>query len=219
MDSNKTGDPRRAVSHGRRLTICAAAGTISGGALSLTYLGAEFAVLAGWVATAGVFLGWVWSSVHQMSAGETADRATSEDDTRAESGLALVGASTMSLIGVGFGLHEASTRQGFERPALTVLCILTVVVSWTTVHTVFMLRYAHEYCIEGGGIDFGGEPPSFSDFAYFAFTIGMTYQVSDTPITSRTIRSTATRQALLSFLFGTTILAVTINVVASFVSR
>ena len=82
-----------------------------------------------------------------------------------------------------------------------------------------MLRYAHEYCLEGSGIDFGPDPPTFSDFAYFAFTIGMTYQVSDTPIASSLIRRTATRQALLSFLFGTTILAVTINVVASLVSR
>jgi uncharacterized membrane protein len=210
--------PVHELSHGRRLWTCIAIGLLAGGLFSLSDLGWEFAVLVGWTFTSGVFLVWVWSSVHHLDALETAKRATREDDSRAEAGLALLAASTVSLIGVAVGLHHAATLKGFERAALTTLCIVTIAFSWTAVHTVFMLRYAHEYCLLAHGIDFGVEPPTFADFAYFAFTIGMTYQVSDTPITSRTIRRTATRQALLSFLFGTTILAVTINVVAGLVT-
>lgn len=220
MATTTTGpDQDRTVSHGRRLSVCAALGVAVGVGSSLFDLEWEFALLVGWAATAIVFLGWVWWSVHGKTPAQTAAKATSEDDTRAEAGLALVAASTVSLIGVGVGLHAASSLEGRERLILTLLCILTIVLSWATVHTVFMLRYAHEYFSEAGGIDFGPEAPAFSDFAYFAFTIGMTYQVSDTPITSRTIRRTATHQALLSFVFGTTILAVTLNVVATFVSR
>ena len=212
-------DPNGRLSHGRRLWVCIAVGLVIGGLFSLSDLGWEFAILVGWSTTSALFIGWVWRSVHDLDANETAKRATREDDSRAEAGLALLAASTVSLIGVAVGLHHASALGGVERAALTILCVLTVAISWTAVHTVFMLRYAHEYCLEGSGIDFGPDPPTFSDFAYFAFTIGMTYQVSDTPIASSLIRRTATRQALLSFLFGTTILAVTINVVASLVSR
>ena len=99
------------------------------------------------------------------------------------------------------------------------LCVLSIALSWAVVHTVFTLRYANEYCSEGGGIEFGFDAPTYADFAYFAFTVGMTYQVSDTGVTSRRIRRSVLRHALLSFLFGTVIVAVTINVVAGFVQR
>ncbi len=88
--------------------------------------------------------------------------------------------------------------------------------SWAAVHTVFTLRYASLYHLEGGGIDFteGDRLPDYRDFAYVAFTIGMTFQVSDTDLTSFTIRRTALRHALLAYLFGIVIVAITINVVA-----
>jgi uncharacterized membrane protein len=99
---------------------------------------------------------------------------------------------------------------------LTALAVGSVVLSWSVVHTVFTLRYAHLYFSPPlGGIDFNQNPhPRYLDFAYVAFTIGMTYQVSDTDLTTETIRAAALRHALLSFLFGTVILATTINVVA-----
>jgi uncharacterized membrane protein len=89
-------------------------------------------------------------------------------------------------------------------------------VSWTTVNTVYALRYASLYYGDvPGGIAFDGEPsPTYADFAYLAFTIGMTYQVSDTPLSTRQIRKTALRHALLSFVFVTSVVAMTINIVA-----
>jgi uncharacterized membrane protein len=79
-----------------------------------------------------------------------------------------------------------------------------------------MLRYARLYYTEPiGGVDFNADDkPSYTDFAYLAFTIGMTFQVSDTALSSRAIRSAALRHALLSYLFGTVILATTVNFVA-----
>jgi uncharacterized membrane protein len=81
---------------------------------------------------------------------------------------------------------------------------------------VFTLRYAHLYWSAHDGVDFNQESePDYHDFAYLAFTIGMTYQVSDTDLTTRVMRRTALRHALLSYIFGAAIIAVTINVVAS----
>ncbi len=96
--------------------------------------------------------------------------------------------------------------------------MLTVALSWALVQTVFALRYAHEYYTAPvGGIDFKtkDEQPDYQDFAYVAFTVGMTFQVSDTDIQARRIRRTVLRHALLAYLFGAVILAVMVNVIAS----
>jgi uncharacterized membrane protein len=90
-----------------------------------------------------------------------------------------------------------------------------VVASWLVVHTVFTLRYAAHYYTEPiGGVDFNqDDAPSFADFAYVAFTIGMAYAVSDTRLESRAIRITALRQALLSYVLGAVILAITVGLI------
>ena len=83
-------------------------------------------------------------------------------------------------------------------------------------NTLFTLRYAAEYFREPvGGVDFGDEPPGYSDFAYLAFTLGMTFQVSDTTLKNRSMRALGLRHALLSYVFGTVILATVVNLVAS----
>ena len=209
----------RSASPGRRLLSSVTVGLGGSILLALTDLGWQFVLLGGWVITASLFLVHTWWSVGRLDAAETQRRATQEDDTRTETGLVLVTASLASLIGVAFGLVEASKRTQVSEVSLTVLCVLGIALSWAVVHTVFTLRYANEYCAEGGGIEFGSDAPTYADFAYFAFTVGMTYQVSDTGVTSRRIRRSVLRHALLSFLFGTVIVAVTINVVAGFVQR
>jgi uncharacterized membrane protein len=84
------------------------------------------------------------------------------------------------------------------------------------VHTIFTLRYARLYYTgRDEGVDFNqDDPPSYADFAYLAFTVGMTFQVSDTQITHHAMRAAILRHALLSYLFGTVIVATTINLVA-----
>lgn len=88
--------------------------------------------------------------------------------------------------------------------------------SWLTVHTIFTLRYAVLYYAEPvGGVEFHMDDlPSYRDFAYLAMTIGMTFQVSDTDLKSTAMRATALRHALLSYLFGSLILAAAVNLVA-----
>ena len=83
------------------------------------------------------------------------------------------------------------------------------------VHTIYILRYAREFCREGSGLDFHDNlQPAYSDFAYLGLTIGMTFQASDTDLITSEFRKIAIRHALLSYLFGTVIVATTINLVA-----
>ena len=88
------------------------------------------------------------------------------------------------------------------------------------VHTDFTLRYADLYYVPPiGGIDFPGDDrPDYRDFAYLAFTIGMTYQVSDTGLLTKRFRRVLLLHALLSYLFGVVIIAAVINVVAGLVN-
>ncbi len=106
----------------------------------------------------------------------------------------------------------------------TGLVALTLLVSWLMTHTVFALRYAHEYYGPSardpakidGGLEFpGDQPPDYWDFFYFALVLGMTFQVSDVQITRRTLRRLATLHGLLGFLFNTVILALSVNIGAS----
>jgi uncharacterized membrane protein len=175
----------------------------------------QVATLIGWSVTAAVFIAWVWLSVWHMDGAATADHATIEDLSRPAADLILLVASTASLVGVALALLEAAGEHGAAKALTTAVASLSAVLSWAAVHTVFTLRYASLYYVEDGGIDFNDDRrPDYGDFAYFAFTVGMTYQVSDTAITAKVIRMTALRHALLSFLFGTGVVALMINVVA-----
>jgi len=132
----------------------------------------------------------------------------------------LLGAAVGSLLGVGFALHKAARSDDTMEAMLTAIALSTVVLSWLVVNTVYALRYAHLYYeAPVGGIDFPEGPPDYYDFAYLAFTIGMTYQVSDTGLLSKRFRRTLLGHAMLSYLFGTVIIATLINTVAGFVVR
>ena len=113
---------------------------------------------------------------------------------------------------------------GFERKLYIAGVALTLLLSWLVTHVVFALRYAHEYYERSagardvdGGLEFpGGVPPDYWDFLYFAMVLGMTFQVSDVQITSRKLRRLATVHGLIGFLFNTVIVALTVNIAASF---
>jgi uncharacterized membrane protein len=97
---------------------------------------------------------------------------------------------------------------------------VSVALAWMSVHTVYVLRYARlYYSPPDGGIDFHGERPDYADFAYLALTIGMTFQVSDTDLTGKRVRRSALHHALLSYVFGTGIVAITVSSVAALLGR
>jgi uncharacterized membrane protein len=175
-----------------------------------------FAPVAGWAAAAAVFDLWVWLSVAHMNATQTATHATREDPSRAATDALVLWATVISLAAVALLLGEASSAKGAAAALLAGGAIVSVALSWLLVHTLFTLRYALLfYDGPDGGIDFNQEdPPRYTDFAYLAFTIGMTFQVSDTDLKTHRIRASALRHMLLSYLFGAVILATTINLVA-----
>jgi uncharacterized membrane protein len=189
--------------------LCAAVATGAVGAWG-------YAPLVGWDSAAVVFTAWAWLVIGPMSSSATSSYATREDPGRAVTDLIVLIASVASLGAVGLVLVQASTAKGAQQSLIAALGVGSVALSWFTVHTLFTLRYARLYYTgEDGGVDFNQDaPPRYLDFAYLAFTIGMTFQVSDTDLQSPAIRHSALRHALLSYLFGAVILATTINLVA-----
>ncbi len=205
-----------ATSAARRVTG-AMGGGVAAGAITAPFTLPVVAILIGWDVAALIFLIWTLGAVWRLDSGLTEHLAKREDPRRAVAELAILGAGTSMLVAVGFALLRAGEATGGMKAFLIGLGVVSVAVSWGVVHTVFMLRYARSYFTPpAGGVDFNeGELPSYLDFAYLSFTIGMTFQVSDTNITTKRIRAIALAHALLSFVFGAVILAVAINVVAS----
>jgi len=182
----------------------------------------ELAVIAGWDAAAFAFLLSVWPIILRANSSHAAQLATREDESRGSATLLLVASSVMSLLGVGFVLNLAGQDSGPPRVLLIGVAVLTVVVSWTVVNTVYTLRYADlHYRSRGVGIAFGEaagpERPTYRDFAYVAFTIGMTYQVSDTTVSDPKIRHTVLVHAFVSYLFGVVIVGGSVSLIAGLI--
>ena len=170
---------------------------------------------AGWMAAAALFTARVWFAIWPMDPQETAEHANREDPGRVAADVACLAAAVASLVSVGLLLLAGAPTVG-GRPAQAALGLAGVLLAWTTVHTIFTTRYARLYYSgPSGGIDFNDpNAPRYTDFAYLAFTIGMTFQVSDTELKTSDLRATALRHALLSYLFGVGIIATMINLVA-----
>ena len=192
------------------------AGVVAGVVAALLGAG-RAAPLSGWDVLALVFCGLVWSTVWPLDAAATATHAAREDPGRDTADLVILGAAAASLIAVGGVLFHAGQAAGALKYMEAALALVSVFVSWTLVHTVYALKYARLYYgrPEPGGISFNEPgPPQYSDFAYLAFTIGMTFQVSDTNIETKQIRRTALQHAWLTFPLVAVIIAASINLVS-----
>lgn len=199
-----------------RVVMSAGLGVVAG-VIAAFFTLAQAAALIGWDVAAASFLAGVWLTVWHLDPEATQRRATRLDPSRSLADLLVVAAGVAILAAVALALVRAGGAHGGTKAYLLSVGLVSVVFSWMSVHTVFTLNYARLYYgDEPGGIDFN-EPdrPDYLDFAYLAFTIGMTFQVSDTNITVKPIRRAALRQGLISYLFGAVIIALVINIVAS----
>jgi len=203
-----------------RIAVASPLGILSAVAVGVT-AGWQYAPAAGWIAAATVYLLWTWASIAPMSADDIESLVQQQHPTRGPSDRFVVVASVASLIGVAY-LLMAPNVEGPDSTIAATVGFLSVIASWLTVNTVYSLRYAVEYYTEPvGGIDFNqddrnhDDKPDFADFAYVAFTIAVTYGVTDTALKTRRIRGTALQHALVSYLFGAVILAITIQVFGS----
>ncbi|GAA4376484.1 DUF1345 domain-containing protein [Paeniglutamicibacter cryotolerans] len=178
----------------------------------------DYAPALGWAAAALTFLVMVWSVIGRLDADGTAAHATREDPGRTVSDVLVLSATVASFGGVVLILLDAGSAQGPTKAAIIGVALASVALSWVLVNTLFMLRYASLYYRGRAGVDFNEDsPPHYRDFAYLSFTVGMTFQVSDTNLKTNEVRSTVLRQALLAYVFGAIVLATSINLVSGLV--
>jgi len=206
-------DPRRALG---RLGLAFVAFALASEVLSL-HFSATVSLLGGWDLGGLVMTALAWSIIARCDADATHLRAGAEDPGRRTVYFLVTLTSFVSLFTAMYvSRHLKAVAAQGESQLLAILCLGAVAIAWGLTHTSFTLRYAHLYYREDdegiGGITFAGsEAPSYFDFAYFAFTIGMCFQVSDTTVTSCQIRRTVLSHAILSFAYTTVILAFVVN--------
>ncbi|WP_280303888.1 DUF1345 domain-containing protein [Nocardia neocaledoniensis] len=197
-----------------RLVVAVLIG-LSAGLLVGIWAEPPLGVLAGIVLAATAFVVSGWLVLWPMSALRTRELARAEDFQPFVEELSVVAAALSGLVGIVVVLVLRNSGSGDIAAAAA---LAGVFMSWAAVHLMYAARYAFIYYQEPtGGIDFNIKAePSYRDFFYFSYNLGMTYQVSDTNVTDETIRAVALRHCLLSYAFGTVILATTINLVAGF---
>jgi len=198
-----------------RIAVSVIVGALAG-ALGALFLPWQISELVAWNAAAICYLVRVWLMIGRLDARMTACVALREDPSVHASELIVLSAAVACLGGVGMALVKAGQTSGGLKAALMTVSVLSVLTAWGIVHTIYTLRYARLFYAPAiGGINFNSdEPPSFVDFAYVAFTVGMTFQVSDTNLTASAVRHAALSHALLSYLFGVVIVGMTINILA-----
>ena len=184
-------------------------------------------VLVAWNVFAATSVAFAWARIIWSSARASVRAAKLEDSSRTAIFVLVIGAALASLFAVGALLVTAKGLSGGRTAEHVILAIGTVVCSWSLTHTIFTLRYAHLFYrhvhgtsedAAGSGLIFPEEKhPDFLDFAYFSFVIGMCCQVSDVQVTSRQIRSTVLLHGLLSFVFNTVILALSLNLASGLI--
>ena len=181
------------------------------------HVNSAYAPAIGWITAAAIYLVWTWGLVWRMDTTATRDHARNheKDASSTPAHILVMTASLASLAGVGSLLVATGDPPDLRAGAVGVL---SVAASWFAIHTVYALRYAQLYYTaedpDRPGIDFNGTTPAYPDFAYVAFTVGLSYAVSDTNLTTRRMRTTVLSQAMVAYLLGAVIIGITLNVVA-----
>ncbi len=178
--------------------------------------GSALRAIAGWDVAAVVVGTLTWLIILRTSADETRRHAAEVDPGRRAVGGLIILASGFSLLATSVVVRQARFFPPDARDLSVLLCALAVVSAWLLTHTAYTLRYAHLYYRDDdegeGGLVFPGDGlPAYVEFAYFAFTIGMCFQVSDVGVSSHQIRRAVLGHSLLSFLYNTAILATAVN--------
>ncbi|NYJ06703.1 DUF1345 domain-containing protein [Petropleomorpha daqingensis] len=213
VSSATVGRERRIISW-RRLLVSLAAGAAAAVAVALVG-SVRLSVLVGWTVAASAVLGWVWRISWPQDYGGT--KRLAEDEGRSHvTDTAVLVAAVASLVAVLVGVVSTSRHDAVAVVAV-VLAVVDTILSWALVNTVFALKYARLYYAGGdGGISFEeNQRPAYSDFAYLAFTVGMSFAVSDTGLADAQMRKVGLGHALLSYLFGTVLIAVSVSLLTN----
>ncbi|MEP7208290.1 MAG: DUF1345 domain-containing protein [Casimicrobiaceae bacterium] len=180
-------------------------------------------LLLGWDGAALTYLALAWTTIFRTDAELTHMRAREYDQSGFAIFLLVLAAACASVVAITIVVADVKGLSTWARLAHLAMSVGALVLSWMLIQTLFTFHYAHQYYIpeEGedeprGGLKFpGGEEPAYLDFAYYAFVIGMTSQVSDVAVTGPHMRRTALAHGVLSFIFNIAVLALSINVFSS----
>jgi uncharacterized membrane protein len=199
-----------------RLAVGISVGVIAS-AVAPGRFGATLKLIAAWDGAALAMTVMAWAFIWRAPPARTRAWAASTDPGRLLIGGFVIVASAFSLLATGYALRGARTCPLGGRDLFLGLGLLAVAAAWLLTHTMYTLRYAHLYYRDGvereGGLNFPGSGhPAYVDFAYYAFTVGMCFQVSDVTITNPRLRRETLLHAMLSFLYNTVILAVALNI-------
>lgn len=174
------------------------------------------ALLLGFDLGALVYLGMLLRVFNRAKPDHLRRHAQAQDTGRRGTLWSAVALSTVVLVALATELHAA---KGGGALAI-VIGAASIVLSWLFMNTMFAIHYAHSYYGDGGaatgqGLDFpGAQQPDYWDFVYFAIVLGMTFQVSDVQITSRSMRRTALMHSVIAFFFNVFIIAISVNIAA-----
>ena len=209
--------PLRIVKARPRLFTSMAIGLVVFLVLTLTEWRLASRLLVAWDVFVGLYLVLALQMMASADVRRMRRRARMQDEGQTAI-LALTTFSALATLGAIFALLSGSGPHG-RQPGDLLLAVLTIFMSWTLTHTIFALHYAHEYYDEndgrGGGMTFNEGDPDYWDFMYFSFTIGMCAQVSDVGVSCKPIRRTVLGHSIISFVFNTALLALTVNIAAS----
>ncbi len=203
-------DPRRALV---RLTVAVIVGALIA-VLAPRAIEWHIRLIMAWDGSALALTMLAWFVIVRADEKETAKRAGSEDPGRNMAWVIALSSCFASFFSALFLVRRGHASDAYAGVRIG-LALAAVFLSWLLTHTTYTLRYAHLYYrrTEAGGLEFpGGKPPRDSDFAYFAFTLGMCFQTSDVTVTSSRIRRTVLVHALVSFAYNTMILALALNI-------
>ena len=215
----------RIVGSRPRLFSCIAAGAVSYLILPDTWRVVARGLLA-WNIGVVLYLALIALMIYKSNPHSIIRRAAQQDEGRFVILLLSTVAAIASIAAIIAQLGSVKEMEFAAKAPHVALSLSTIVTSWVFIHVMYALHYAHEYFFESrshpdvpgqsrGGLAFcGGDMPDYGDFIYFAVAIGCAAATSDTNVTSRAMRRIVTAHSMLSFFYNTTILALTINIVA-----
>lgn len=201
----------------RRALVCVAAGVVVGIIAAVT-AAPSLGPLVGWCTAGVIALVWVWRICWRQDPAGT-ERVAREESVSHVTDNAIITACIASIAAVVVALIQSSNQNGDATSiALVILGVFGTIVAWALVNTVYALKYARMYFLDhpDDGFDVKQErQPTYSDFAYFAFTVGMSYAGPEIEPINSEVRRKALLHALLSYFFGTVLIAVSINLVTN----
>ena len=183
-------------------------------------------ILAGWNAGGWLYLLLVAIKMARAEIEGIKRQSTLERESRIVVLVVVIFGSIFTMLALFAQLMAIKSEHGIDRTLSISLSVLTIVLSWLLIHTVFALFYAHEFHTEGpggaqghgGGLEFPDDStPDYLDFLYFSFVVGTTAQTSDVAVTSRAMRRVVMLHGILSFFFNTAVIALAVNIAAQLI--